>query len=61
MNDGIGVLRSGADAVQIIEVAATALGALGLQGRGRGVGAGQADDVMTCAQQLVYRGGTDPA
>ena len=61
MDDGLGVRGARADAVEVVEVPAPDPGALGLEGRGGGVGAGEPGDLVTGGEQLVDRGGADPA
>ncbi len=46
--------------VEVVEAASAHLGAGGGEGGGRGVRAGQADDLVAGADQLGHQGGTNP-
>jgi len=61
MDDRIGRGCAGPQAVEIVEVASVNLSALGPQGGGGRVGAGEADHLVAAGKQLVDGGGTDPA
>jgi len=60
VDDGLGVVRAGPDAVEVVEVAAADPGTLRLDGSGGRIGPGQAGDLVTCREQFVDHGGTDP-
>ncbi|GAA3161301.1 hypothetical protein GCM10020001_102000 [Nonomuraea salmonea] len=61
VDDGLGRLGAGAQAVEVVEVAAVDVGALGLQRGGGGVGPGQAGDLVPGGEQVVDDGRADPA
>ena len=60
MDHRVGVLGAGADAVEVVEVAAADADALRLERRGGGVGPGQPGDLVTGGEQFVDDGGADP-
>jgi hypothetical protein len=64
MDDGLGVLGAGADAVEVVEVVEVAVadvGALRLQRRGGRVRPGQSGDLVARCEQLVDHGRADPS
>lgn len=61
VDDRIGRLSAGAEAVQIVEVAAMDQRPLGLECGGGCIGASQAEDLVAAGQQLVDSCGADPA
>ena len=61
VDDAVGGRGAGAQAVEVVEVAAAHLGAERGDRRGGGVGAGEADDLVAGGEQLGDDGGADPA
>ncbi|GAB3868017.1 hypothetical protein GCM10027610_123990 [Dactylosporangium cerinum] len=61
VDDRVGGRGAGAEAVQVVEAAVVDLGAGGGDGGGRGVRAGQAEDVVAGGDELGEDGGPDPA
>ncbi len=60
LDDSIIVVRTGPDAVEVVEVAEADPGPLRLDGSGGRIGPGHAGDLVTCREQFVDHGGTDP-
>ncbi len=60
VDDPVGRRRGGAQLVEIVEGPAQRLGAARGEGGGRGVGAGEPDDLVTRADELGDDGGADP-
>ena len=61
VDDAVGRRGAGAQAVEVVEAAAVHLGARGGDRLGRGVGAGEADDLVAGIDELGDDGGADPA
>ena len=61
VDDAVRRGRAGAQAVEVVEGAAMHLGPGGGEGGGRGIGAGEPDDLMARADELGDDGGADPA
>jgi hypothetical protein len=59
MNDALGGDRTAPQAVEVLESTPMDLGAGSSNGRGGGVRAGEADDLMPCFEQIADDGGTD--
>ena len=59
VDDAVGLLRAGAQAVEVVEGAAMDLGAGGGDGFGRGVRTGEAEDLVAGLDQLGDDGGAD--
>lgn len=55
---GIGSGYTTAQAIMILQVAAVYLSAGGGEGCSSAIGAGQAEDLMACSEELPYDGGT---
>ena len=53
VGDGVGVEGAAAQRVEVVEVTAQNPDAFGLQRRRRVIGPGEANEPMTCAEQLV--------
>ena len=61
VDDPVGRGGGGAQALEVVEAAAVDLGAGGGDRLGRGVGAGEADDLVAGIDELGDDGGADPA
>ncbi len=61
VDDRVGVAGGLAQPVEVGQVPASGLGAHGPDGRCRLVGTGEADDVVTCVDELGNNGGADVA
>jgi hypothetical protein len=61
VDDAVGGCRSGGEAAEVVEAAAVGGGALGVEGRCRLVGAGEAEDFVAVGEELIRDSRADPA
>jgi hypothetical protein len=59
VDDAVGLGRAAAQTVQVVEVAAMDLGAGGDEGLSARIGAGQAQDLVTCLNEVLHNSRAD--